>query len=423
MGVFDFTFYQSQKTEYLVGHNGLKLEFEGDSSDIRPFSREMRPLQAIIDKVLTILDPHPVLNNRGWIRTIHDITKGYKIYDPMVWRQLTGHLFREDKTLPGLKFFYSYFNYCEETHPSKHRSGLLFDVINGLMALWGTIEESKIKELWKLFQNENGSCFDSLPPEHSLLLSLFCREEIPTQFPKRLLEILVFINGFFVHTENSPFSTATPLFLDNQEQIAIQLKFGSELYSHLFLKFFLKDCYLDLVSYCSHPEFEQLISQFLKQFLLSFPLKIDQNTILREFLSSTLKKTNFQKTVLDNRAHESPSVQLLNFYLLLAIYQVDPRVGVEIALLEAFPKVYDLQKSSGSQLQELMQLTFKGQYSKVITRFIENKKSDSPHESQKLWIAALLERNHIDTIRKLIRLLPFIKKQLKEGNFSAFLKL
>ncbi len=64
MGVFDFTFYQSQKTEYLVGHNGLKLEFEGDSSDIRPFSREMRPLQAIIDKVLTILDPHPVLNNR-----------------------------------------------------------------------------------------------------------------------------------------------------------------------------------------------------------------------------------------------------------------------------------------------------------------------------------------------------------------------
>ncbi len=46
------------------------------------------------------------------------------------------------------------------------------------MALWGTIEESKIKELWKLFQNENGSCFDSLPPEHSLLLSLFCREEI-----------------------------------------------------------------------------------------------------------------------------------------------------------------------------------------------------------------------------------------------------
>ncbi len=60
-------------------------------------------------------------------------------------------------------------------------------------------------------------------------------------------------------------------------------------------------------------------------------------------------------------------MQLLNFYLLLAIYQVDPRVGVEIALLEAFPKVYDLQKSSGSQLQELMQLTFKGQYSKVIT--------------------------------------------------------
>lgn len=132
----DITLFKKRKSEYLSGHHALKIPCAFLADDIlptdlkiSPTSSGIDPLQAFFDELLQQLNPNPILDDRGWIRQVDYILKGFVVRDSSVIQQLRSYQFENYHKYSLGEWIYKLLEDCEKDHPTGHDAGMFFNAL------------------------------------------------------------------------------------------------------------------------------------------------------------------------------------------------------------------------------------------------------------------------------------------------------
>ncbi len=308
-----------------------------DLSNIIPTSKDIAPQQAFLDCLLNKLSPHEILNDKGWVRMTHLLKMNAQITALSDWIRLAKHSISQNKSVSThlLELIIE----CESSHPSPHRTGILFNALNAFSILKKHLPTDDALKIWEGLWSRLEGGEGGIDPRLAVIDKIIRSQNNSLQNLISACELFAVVLEVLTPSNNT---SITARHVTSQEMLSFQLIFPSEgrIPNTLQLKAHPFKAYLHLETisrqFTEEPAWIDLLSSFLMEQILQKNL----NSSLKANLSdSGFSPEQFAKSLISSKSPHPQFLQILDFYLLAAVYTLtsEPNQQVKRALFDRIP--------------------------------------------------------------------------------------
>ncbi len=359
-------------------------------SSIFPTSKDIAPQQAILDYLLNKLSPHDILNDKGWVRMTHLLKMNAQITQSGDWIRLATHPIRQKKSVSA--HLLELIKECECSHPSSHKTGILFNALNALSILRDELNPDEAKELWESLWIRLGSNTDEIDPILITLNKIFSSANCDPYVLFSTLELCGIILEALHPQKNNGIHARH---VTSREMLSLQFVFPAEknVVNTLQIKASPLNAYAIMESHSNILTEEPAWIDCLSLLLMNEALKKNPTSSLRKNLHTLGYIPELLTECIVNAQGPRPHfLQIFDFHLLAAMYTLTPQRDqrIKTALLEMIPLLLrGLSQARGKTLLKTAENILGGGYAKGCAA-LSNKSTLEIHY-QALFADALLE--------------------------------